>query len=107
MPGYIKPPDSATQKQFHMIMTNGTDGLKPFKQGGKGAMFRFLNSNKQIQTMRDGRYEHIKIKDYNDLPEGNIRWRNEDSGLEGILLITEGGKKSATSSAIIKKWKGR
>jgi hypothetical protein len=107
MPGYIKPPDSATQKQYHMISTNGRDGLKPYKQGGKGVMFKFLNSNTQIQIMRDGKYEHRRITDYDDLPEGNIRWMNSDSGLEGIMLITKGGKKSASSSAIIKKWKGR
>ena len=89
-----------------MISTNGTDGLKPYKQGGKIDMFKFLNSNKQIQIMRNGRYEHIQITDYNDLPEGNIRWTNSDSGLEGIMLITKSGKKSASSSAVIKKWKG-
>ena len=70
-------------------------------------MFKFLNSNKQIKIMRGGRYEHRKITDYDDLPEGNKRWRNEDTGKEEILLITNGSKKSASSSAIIKKWKRR
>ena len=90
-----------------MITTNGTDGLEPYKQGGKGKIFKFINSNKQIQIMRGGNYERIKIKDYGSLPEGNIRWMNSDSGKEGIMLLIKGGITSASSSAIIKKWKGR
>ena len=107
MPGYIKPLDTAAQKQFPMITTNGRDELKPYKQGGKGKIFKFINSNKQIQIMRDGKYERIKIINYDSLPGGNIRWMNSDSGLKGIMLIIKGGKTSASSSAIIKKWKGR
>ena len=76
-----------------MITTNGNDGLKPYKQGGKTTMFLFLKRNRQIEIMRDGKYEHIKTN-YDNLPQGNIRWRDEDAGLEGILLITNGGRKN-------------
>lgn len=107
MLGYIKPQNTSRHVQLHMIETNGTDGLKPYKQGGKTDMFKFINNNRQIEVMRGGKYTRTKTT-YDNLPQENIRWRNEDTGKEGILLITNGSKKSAKNSTqIISEYKRR